>query len=511
MNIFDYTISLLSVRDIWMFGTVLLCFLVMVDDIFVDILSLLLNVKPHLISKEEFVKMNSISEKKTAILIANWHEAEVLERMVAGNIANIAYSNYEFLLGVYPNDTETLAAARRAEKKFKNVRVIVNNLKGPTSKGQMINRMVYYIDQFNRYSPKEAYDLIVIQDAEDIIHKYSLKLINLRSLDYDFIQIPVFSLDVPLSKLTAGIYIDEFTESHTKNLLVRDRCKAGVPSAGVGTAVSYHLVSKLLKLQSGHFLNEKTLTEDYYLGLTCYDLGVKAHFSCEYFINYDSRSKEIKKEFIATREFFPQKIKTSIKQKTRWSLGICLQSMEHKRNKSSHFFGNYFLWRDRKGLVSAPLFISAILFTIYFLIGFVLSGVWPTLDRSLDQTAYYDIFLILLWTNLFLSIFRIIQRAYLVNKIYHVLMASLVPVRWVLSNYINTMAMFNAIDQWLRSKINGTVPVWSKTDHIIPVGFGEGIGFVEELASETPRRIPLVPIPRPVQSVQSEIQLLKLE
>lgn len=500
MSIFDYSISLLSVRDMWMLGTVIFCFIVMLDDIFVDVLTVLSKTKPRRMSTEEFERMNSIAEKKIGILIANWHEDEVLERMVAGNLSHINYTNYEFLLGVYPNDTPTLEAARRIERKFKNVRVVVNILDGPTSKGQMLNRMVYYIEQFNKYSPKNAYDLVIIQDAEDIIHKYALKLINLRSLDYDFIQIPVFSLNVPISKLTAGIYIDEFTESHTKNLLVRDYYKAGVPSAGVGTAVSRQVISKLLKLQNGQFLNENTLTEDYYLGLLCYDLNIKSHFSCEYFEFFDKKEGVLKKDYIATREFFPQEVKTSIKQKTRWSLGICLQGLEQKREKNAHFFGNYFLWRDRKGLISAPLFISALLFMFYFFGEYVILKKWPTLDHA----PYYDIFLVFLWVNLLLSLLRIMQRIYLVNKIYSRVMASLVPVRWMLSNFINTTAMFNAIYQWTRSKINGTVPAWSKTRHIIPVGFGDNVAATEEVG---PKRIQLVPPALPPERDQKEIQI----
>lgn len=498
MEIFNYNISLLSARDLWMLGTVLISFLFLLDDFFVDFLALISKSKPHRIDSNEFKLMNNLPEKKIAILIANWHEAEVLERMVAGNINNINYTNFEIVLGVYPNDPETLLAARSVEKKFANVRVIVNSMNGPTSKGQMLNRMVGYIDQFNKFSPNNAYDLIVIQDAEDVIHKYSLKLMNMRSLEYDFIQIPVFSLEVPLSKLTAGVYIDEFTESHTKNLLVRDYYNAGVPSAGVGTVVSRELVSRLLKLQDGHFLNEHTLTEDYYLGLTCYDLKVKAHFSCEYFELENLKTGESEKEFIATREFFPQKIKASIKQKTRWSLGICLQSREHKRKRSSHFFINYFLWQDHKGLFSAPLLISAIAFSFYFLGFYLVNGQWPRLNYG----PYYPLLINFMWANLFFSIFRILQRAYLVNKIYGMKLALLVPVRWLLSNFINTSAMFNAFFQWTRSKINGKAPVWSKTDHIIPIGFGEGASAIGEIL---PKRIPLVPMPRPPETGASEM------
>lgn len=498
MEIFGYTISFLGIRDIWMFGTVLFCSLVMLDDIFVDVLALLSGAKPYRIDPAEFNKMNSVPEKKIAILIANWHEDVVLERMVAGNVNNIHYKNYEILLGVYPNDTATLNAARRSEKKFANVRVIVNMKNGPTSKGQMLNRMVSYIDQFNKFTPKNAYDLIVIQDAEDVIHKYSLKLMNLRSADYDFVQIPVFSLDVPLTKLTAGVYIDEFTESHTKDLLVRDIYGGGVPSAGVGTMVSRALVSRLLKLQDGHFLTESTLTEDYFLGLTCFDLKVKAHFSSEYFDDIDSKTGKPVKEYIATREFFPQKIKASIKQKTRWSLGICLQSLEHKRQKSTHFFSNYFLWRDRKGMISVPLFLSATSFTLYFMGVYFYSGNWPVLQH----VPYYDSFIGLMWANLFLSISRIFQRGFLVYKIYGFNVAVLVPPRWVLSNFINTSALLNAVYQWSRSKISGKAPAWSKTDHVIPVGFGEGALSVG-LSDLAPARVPLVPLPGPPKRVPS--------
>jgi len=108
----------------------------------------------------------------------------------------------------------------------------------------------------------------------------------------------------------------------------------------------------------------------------------------------------------------------------------------------------------------------------------------------------------MMWANLFLSIFRILQRFFLVNTVYGAAMASLVPVRWMLSNFINTSAMFNAIYQWTRSKISGKAPSWSKTDHIIPVGFGEGMAAIGDLA---PKRIPLVPVPRPPETRANEM------
>lgn len=477
MEIFGYTIYWLYWTDIWMIGTALLCLLVMLDDMFVDVLALFVKAWPGKITQDEFDRMNGLDQKRIAIVIANWHESDVLERMVAGNIKNIDYQNYEIILGVYPNDFETKRVAIAAEKKYRNVRVIVNEMNGPTSKGQMINQMVRNIDNYNRSFKSRPYDIVITHDAEDVIHRYALKLINLRSLESDFIQIPVFSLETPLSKLTAGIYMDEFTDSHTKNLLVRDHYKAGVPSAGVGTAVSRSAISKLLEFQNGYFLKENTLTEDYFLGLTCYDLNIKAHFIAEYFEYVDAKTGELTRDYVATRELFPQKMKASIKQKTRWIMGICLQSFEQESRTSKNLFGAYFLWRDRKGLWSAPLFVSTLIFTVYFLGAFLITGVWPRLEHE----PYNDILVFLMWTNLVVAVLRIVERFILVSKVYNFATASLVPVRWVLSNFINNIATFNAVYQWTRSKIKGEAPKWSKTDHIIPAGFGmENFDFIEE-------------------------------
>lgn len=464
----EYSFALLSGRDLWMLSTVLLSSLFLLDDLVVDFLALFRKQKAKKLSENDMKKMLALPEKKIGILVANWHEEEIIERIAAGNVNALQYSNYEIILGVYPNDTGTLEAARRAEKKLKNVTVVVNTMNGPTSKGQMLNLMVNYISSHNESNPNDAFEMVLIQDSEDIIHPFSLKLMNKHAEEYDFIQIPVFSLDVPLTKFTAGVYIDEFIESHTKDLLVRDYYRAGLPSAGVGTGMRWSAVQKLLKVQEGAFLNEKTLTEDYHLGLTCHDLKFKSHFACEYFDLKDPKTNETKTEYIATREYFPQKFRQSIRQKTRWSLGISLQGFEERKWKSSSAFETYFLWRDRKGLVNAPLFTMALIFTIYFCYSYFVEGFWPHLESSIWQ----NIFITLMWSNLVFSVLRIVNRIRLVAKVYGGKVASLVPVRWVVSNFINTSCTYNAVYQWSSAKLRGELPKWSKTDHVIPAHFG---------------------------------------
>ena len=464
----EYSFTLLSGRDLWMLATVLLSSLFLFDDLVVDFLAIFRKQKARKLSEQDTKEMMTLPEKKIGILVANWHEEEIIERIVAGNVNALQYSNYEIILGVYPNDIGTLEAARRAEKKNKNVTVVVNTMDGPTSKGQMLNLMVNYIEAHNQSNLTTAFDMILIQDSEDIIHPLSLKLMNNHAEQYDFIQTPVFSLDVPITKLTAGVYIDEFIESHTKDLLVRDYYNAGIPSAGVGTGMRWSAVATLLKMQEGIFLNEKTLTEDYHLGLTCHDLKFKSHFACEYFDLKDPKTDKTRHEYIATREYFPQKFRQSIRQKTRWSLGISLQGFEERKWKSSHAFETYFLWRDRKGLVNAPLFTMALIFTIYFCYSYFVLGFWPHLESSIWQ----DIFIGLMWANLVLSVIRIVNRIRLVSKVYGGKVASLVPIRWIVSNFINTACTYNAVLQWSSAKLRGELPKWSKTDHMIPAHFG---------------------------------------
>lgn len=464
----DYTITFLSPLEIWMLSTVLLSSLFLFDDLAVDLAAILRKRKPLKLSEKDLNEMMQLPEKKIAILVANWQEEEIIERIVTGNINAINYKNYEIVLGVYPNDRATLEAARRVEKKFTNVTVVVNTMNGPTSKGQMLNVMASYLESYNKSNGQAPFDMILIQDSEDIIHPQSLKLFNKHSNTYDFVQIPVFSLEVPLSKFTAGVYIDEFIESHTKDILIRDYNKAGIPSAGVGTGMNWSAVQKIMDLQEGSFLNENTLTEDYHLGLTCHDLKLKQHFACEYYEIKDEKSDKTKREFIATREYFPQKFRQSIRQKTRWALGISLQGFEQRKWKSVHASERYFLWRDRKGLVNAPLFTMALMFAIYFCATYIVYGTWPAISNELWQSA----FVILMWCNLMFSIFRIFNRMRLVSFVYGAKVASLVPVRWVLSNFINTSCTYNAAYQWGASKVKGELPAWSKTEHIIPVNFG---------------------------------------
>jgi len=101
---------------------------------------------------------------KTAVFVANWHEEDVLGKMVEGNLARIQAPEVSIFVGVYPNDTGTVRVAKELEAKHDRVNVIINTLPGPTSKGQMLNEMFSQV-----FSSDDCPDMAVLHDSEDII------------------------------------------------------------------------------------------------------------------------------------------------------------------------------------------------------------------------------------------------------------------------------------------------------------------------------------------------------
>ena len=107
------------------------------DDAFIDLLALgIVRFRlPGLVERAHTIPT-------TAVFVANWHEEHVLGKMVEGNLARIQAREVSIFLGVYPNNTGTVRVAKELEAKHPDrVRVIMNTLPGPTSKGQMLNEM----------------------------------------------------------------------------------------------------------------------------------------------------------------------------------------------------------------------------------------------------------------------------------------------------------------------------------------------------------------------------------
>lgn len=388
-------------------------------------------------------------------MVANWHEEDVLEQMVEGNNKGIQYGSHHFFLGVYPNDLITRKIATDLSTRFENVHVIVNSKSGPTSKGQMINEIIVGIKAVEEQKELH-FDLFIIHDSEDIIHPLSMKLFNMESQNLDFMQIPIFSLNRERFQLVAGTYMDEFSETHTKELMVRNAYGASIPSAGVGTCVSRKLVDFIIEQNAGSFLHPDSLTEDYILGLQSHYGGYRCGFVCS-----QVTDGVFKGDFIATREYFPSGFIQSVKQKTRWTIGIVFQGYK-KIGWHSSLLENYFLVRDRRGPLNSIISVSAAVAFIFILID-------PSVMSELLQTNFIYLF----YFNSVGLLIRCIQRIRFVGFVYGSYPVLFILIRWPISILINALASLRALYQYSMSQLGIKKLTWSKTQHSLPKKFGK--------------------------------------
>ncbi len=446
--------------ELWLLLSGLLIFIFVLDDLFIDAYSLVMNLRPkRLPIGFESRRSNEV----LGIMVANWKESEVLEAMVKTNSRLLADPNVFIFLGVYPNDTETAEIAFRLANSNDRVIVVVNRENGPTFKGQMINEIIRSMLTFE-YNAGIKFKGFIIHDSEDVIHPYSMDLYRFGLKTADFIQLPVLSLPRSPEAMVGGIYLDEFAEAHSKDMLVRQKMGVAIPSAGVGTCLSRKLVLEFCKRNQGNLFAKKDLTEDYILGHEAKKLGFKASF-----LSY--LSTESYPDIVSTREFFPNSFMASIKQKTRWTLGISIQGW-----KQLGWFGSlpqmYFLWRDRKALFSAFLNINC-LAVLGYMIGI-----------GIDRLENPILLSWLLTFNLLFMVTRLLIRMRWTYNFYGFTSALLVPLRWPIGMLINSFAGLRALYQHYRSLLTSVELKWEKTQHEFPDAIHVDLPVIAEVKKE---------------------------
>jgi bacteriophage N4 adsorption protein B len=421
-----------------------------IDDLFIDVVAF--GISRGGLPGSEAGK--EVDVPRTAVFVANWHEEDVLGKMVEGNLARIPIPNVSLYLGVYPNDTGTLRVARELENKYPDrVHVIVNTLPGPTSKGQMLNEMFRQVFGNNESCPEFA----ILHDSEDVIDPRTFPVYAAyAAAGYDFIQVPVFSLNRGKGAHVASTYMDEFAERHTREMIVRNAVGAMIPSAGVGTCMTKRLLKHFLATR-GQVLMSGTVTEDYILGVEAKRAGFKAAFAA---VSADERRGL---DFVATREFFPRTMQASIKQKTRWVYGINFEAM-HKLGWGGDGWDKYFFMRDRKGMITN--FLPPVSLALLVLL---VTGAFDLADMPPEWEPLFEASILF---NLFALVTRYIIRVLACHQVYGNFDWWGIAVRWPVGLYINMAAVFRAWKTYLGESQFATKPiVWSKTTHELPEDF----------------------------------------
>jgi adsorption protein B len=194
--------------------------------------------------------------------------------------------------------------------------------------------------------------------------------------------------------------------------------------------------------------NPAGLTEDYETGLRLYRLGFRQVFVPLRRLYRGSR------DFVATREYFPQTWTAALRQRTRWVMGIALQGWE-QFGWSGSAGEVYWLWRDRKGLIGGPLGVIANAVFVYGLA----TALW---------TRFTPLQMYLTLATLSLQVWRLAIRVGCAARVYGALFALGVPVRVVYANLLNATATVAAVARYTAAKLRGRPLRWLKTEHSYP-------------------------------------------
>ncbi len=431
------------------------------DDLFLDFVWLWDWVRRRLFAHGSVVpppeaELDRVPRRHIAIFVPLWREHDVIGRMLEHNIAAIRYPDYEFFVGAYPNDEPTIVAVREAEARFHNIHLALCPHDGPTSKADCLN-WVYQRMQLYEDRSGVRFEIVVLHDAEDLIHPEELRWLNYYSRDYEMVQIPVLPLITPFRRFTHGLYCDEFAEYQTKDLPARQILGGFIPSNGVGTGYARSALEMLASSDHGDIFDPSCLTEDYENGFRLQQLGSRQLFVPVRFLAGRP---------VATREHFPQRFRSALKQRTRWVMGIALQGWE-RHGWRAGWRQAYWFWRDRKGLIGnfATVLANAILAcgVMTWLWSRAAGAVW-----LLARTTTHVPALWLLYATMPLPFVRLGVRFACVTRIYGWKFALGVPLRVFLGNWLNAMATMAALGRYGLARLRRQSLTWLKTDHIYP-------------------------------------------
>lgn len=489
MNWQDAIISLYFLMWYLLVGLSILFICSGLDDLFIDFSYWIRAVRRYLRRRHypplTYKKLADIPEKYIAILVPCWREAGVIGTMLEHNVYSIDYQNYCIFVGVYANDPETVEEVRKTGQKHPEVQMLINEKNGPTNKAENLNQIYQGMCAYEQ-SHQMKFDMIVFHDSEDIIHPLSLKLYNYLIPQKDMIQIPVFPLRVPYWRFTHWLYADEFSENHTKDIVVREAIGAHVPSAGVGTAFSRKAIELIHQERTNGPFSTDTLTEDYRTSLNIRLLNLKQVFVMQPIIRMQWQSRgifrkkyiqKVRKEYIATRALFPMTYKKSVRQKARWIIGIVFQEWEHSPWPSQWRI-RYSLSHDRKGFISH--FINGFSYFV-FLFWVIYTGctrfnpAYPSLQEQFHLHPW--VWWIIGFVT-FVMIERMLQRVIAVSRIYSFGPALLSIPRMFYGNLLNLNAVLRAYSVFFKTQVTAphsstsspvsASPVWDKTDHSFP-------------------------------------------
>ena len=383
-----------------------------------------------------------------AIFVPAWDESAVIASMLKATLDRIDYDHYRIFVGYYRNDPATAAAiASVSDPRVHAVEVAAN---GPTTKADCLNHLYDALVAYETDADCTA-KAVVLHDAEDVVHRFELRIFDGLMDRAAVIQLPVLPLPDPHSRWISGHYCDEFAEAHIKELVVREAVGAAVPLAGVGCAIARKPLSQLAAMQDGRPFAGKSMTEDYELGLKLGSLGHRTMF-----VRIPAQPGE--RGVVASRGHFPSTLGSAVRQKARWLGGIALSGWD-RLGWTGGLGERWMRMRDRRGPLAALLLVAA------YAAALLWSQLWLAEALGAPVQARMDPALtIILTINSWLLAWRILMRAGFTTAAYGLGEGIMSIPRLVVGNVVAMLAAGRAVSLHL----GGGAKRWDKTRHIFP-------------------------------------------
>jgi bacteriophage N4 adsorption protein B len=441
------------------------------DDLFVDCFYVYRRLSRYLTYYRTTPRMTAqmlsdVPLKKIAVMIPAWDESAVIGAMLRATTALWPQDEVQFFVGCYPNDKETLDRVRGQADRDSRIHLVEVSRPGPSTKAHCLNEIFSFVRLMER-SENIVFSAFLLHDAEDLVSAREPFVISHLIDRRDILQFPVRPLVVPGSIWVSGHYLDEFAESHGKDLQVREFLGACLPSAGVGCAFSRRAMLQAAMSRGGTPFDETSMTEDYELALRLGQQGFRTAF-----IHLSAGPSA---PYMATEEHFPDSFLQAVRQKSRWLMGITLQGWD-RLGWSGSWANRYMLLRDRKALLTA--YLNAIAFVLAAVFSAV--WIWQQLDhrapRFFETVSQNNWLGLLLALNGYLLMHRLIVRACFVWRYHGVQQALLSFPRATVANAINFAAACRAVTLYLRHRKSRTPIAWDKTAHRYPERATDALG-----------------------------------
>lgn len=442
-----FTFIALAARELALFAGVGLLLLGL-SDLAVDVLWIGHRVKERAARTQTATVPPAHRTGFFAVFVPAWDEASVIADMLRAAVLRLGTAEFRIYVGCYPNDPDTIAAARGVRDP--RIRIVVVDRPGPTTKAHCLNLLWLALGEDEEVDGTLA-RAIVLHDAEDVVHSQELAVFDELLDRYDVVQLPVQPLVDPNSRIVAGTYIDEFAESHGKELVVREMIGAALPLAGVGCAISRSAMTWVAALSDGLPFDEDCLTEDYELGLKLHALGGRGTFA----------RVPAGSGLVVTREYFPATLDAAVRQKARWTVGIALSGWDRLGWRGG-LAERWMRLRDRQSPLAAVLLLAAYVAFLLWLVTLaaeIFLGFSPPPVSALLGSLLAVNFILLCW--------RLMMRFGFVASAYGVAEGLRAVPRVVVSNLIAIMAAGQAAKRY-RNIRRGNGATWGKTSHAFP-------------------------------------------